>query len=463
LGESATKQVNLIRFNYNDKEDMFDGHSYNKGGQILHMLRKYVGDDAFFASLKLYLETNKFKSVEIHNLRLAFEEVTGEDLNWFFNQWFLSSGHPELDITYEYDAVNKKQKVRIVQNQKLDKTPLFKIPMYVDLYANGNKKREKIIITKADETFEFDAATKPNLVNVDAEKMLLCVKNEKKSVQEWAFQYKNAPLYLDRFEALSELVKTANDSISTYTIIAALNDKFWSLRQDAITVLKEVQPGHEAELKPKLIALAKTDEKASVRTAALNYLAVGYEGEDMMQVYKNALNDKSYAVMGAALAAISKANAQEGVKLAKQYENEKSVDILYTITDLYSNYGNDSNNDFFISVEDKFTGYNKIGYISQYLTFLKKDKKDETINAGVEIFERIAKNETYSKWVTYYAKKSIKEIATMYNEKTILLEEKLKIQKAANPNGGGIQELEAQIASAKAQTEKINAIFNSLK
>ena len=106
LAEAQRKEVNLIRFQYNDKEDMFDGHSYNKGGQVLHMLRKYVGDDAFFASLKLYLETNKFSAVEIHDLRLAFEKVTGEDLNWFFNEWFLSSGHPDLDIKTTYDAAS---------------------------------------------------------------------------------------------------------------------------------------------------------------------------------------------------------------------------------------------------------------------------------------------------------------------------------------------------------------------
>jgi aminopeptidase N len=58
---NSDKEVNLIRFNYEDKEDMFDGFSYNKGGQVLHMLRKVVGDDAFFASLKNYLETNKYK------------------------------------------------------------------------------------------------------------------------------------------------------------------------------------------------------------------------------------------------------------------------------------------------------------------------------------------------------------------------------------------------------------------
>ena len=54
------------------------------------MLRNYVGDDAFFAALKKYLTDNKFKNVEIANLRLAFEAVTGEDLQWFFDQWFMA-------------------------------------------------------------------------------------------------------------------------------------------------------------------------------------------------------------------------------------------------------------------------------------------------------------------------------------------------------------------------------------
>ena len=98
----SRKQVDVIRFDYDDKEDMFDSHSYAKGGRILHMLRKHVGDEAFFESLKHYLSANKFAAVEIHDLRLAFEKVTGEDLNWFFNQWFLSPGHPKLVINYNY-------------------------------------------------------------------------------------------------------------------------------------------------------------------------------------------------------------------------------------------------------------------------------------------------------------------------------------------------------------------------
>src|ERR1019366_8788543 len=265
LQEAQSKQVNLIRFYYANKEDMFDGNSYNKGGQVLHMLRSYVGDDAFFASLKLYLETNKFSSVEIHNLRLAFEQVTGEDLNWFFNQWFLSSGHPSLVIKQFYDVANKKQKVQIKQTQNLKSTPLFKLPITVDIYANGNKERHKIIITKADETFEFDTQSKPDLVNVDAEKMLLCTKDEEKSIAEWAFQYRSAPLYLNRDEALTQLVTNIKDSVAAKVILSALSDNFWNIRTNVISVLKDIPTGHKQEIKEILTKLAITDNKAKVR------------------------------------------------------------------------------------------------------------------------------------------------------------------------------------------------------
>lgn len=464
LAEAGRKQVSLIRFQYADKEDMFDGHSYNKGGQVLHMLRRYVGDDAFFASLKLYLETNKLSPAEIHNLRLAFEKVTGEDLNWFFNQWFLSPGHPEIFIRYTYDATTKKQKVKIKQTQNLTNYPLFKIPMYVDLYDDkGVVSRQKIVITKAEETFEFDAPQKPLMVNVDAEKMLLCKKDEVKSIQEWAYQYNHGPLYLDRSEALEKLAKKAKDSIATLTIISALSDKFWSLRNDAIEMLKDIQPGHEKEVKEKLVAIAKLDPKSIVRSAAIEFLTANYKDADLADLYRIGLNDKSYSVLGASLAGIAKANPEEGMRTAKQYENEKSTEVLYSIATLYSKYGSDENNDFFLKSVDRFTGFEKIGFITEYGSFLQKVKKEETVNAGVELLESIAKDESISKWIAYYAKKSIKDLITMYEDRERSATQKLKNLKEANPNAGGTQELEATIESAKFQKEKLTKIYNGLK
>ena len=461
--ESLRKKVPLVRFQYDDKEDMFDAHSYNKGGQVLHMLRKYVGNEAFFAALKLYLESNKFSSVEIHNLRLAFEQVTGEDLNWFFNQWFLSAGHPSLVINSNYDIINKKQKVEIKQIQDLSTTPLFKLPMAIDIYAKGQKIRHNITVTKADETFEFDINTSPDLVNVDAEKMLLCDKSEQKSIKEWAFQYKNAPLYLDRDEALSELAKSAKDSLATDMILSALNDKFWSLRTDAIYYLKDIKAGHEKQIKEQLVKLAKTDKKSDVRAAAITYLSTFYKDEDLQEVYKSVINDRAYSVLGASLGAIAKDNPSQGLKFAKQYENEKSNDIFFAIANLYATYGSDDNNDFFVKSKDKFTGFTKIGFVSLYGLFLKKTIKDETVNSGVEVLKGIAEDENTIKWITYYAKKSIKDLETMYDDRISFNSQKLKTLKEANPSIGGTQELEKLIESEKVEKQKIQDVYNGLK
>ena len=106
--QSQSEKKDLVRFYYNDKEDVFDAVSYNKGGRILNMLRNYVGDSAFFKSLNLYLTTNKFKSAEAQQLRLAFEEVTGRDLELVLEPMVLWSGHPKLDISYVYDELLKR-------------------------------------------------------------------------------------------------------------------------------------------------------------------------------------------------------------------------------------------------------------------------------------------------------------------------------------------------------------------
>ena len=85
LADPSNPSKNLVRFHYQDREDMFDMVTYSKGGRILNMLRNYVGDSAFFKSLNLYLTRHKYGNAEAQDLRLAFEEVTGQDLNWYWN------------------------------------------------------------------------------------------------------------------------------------------------------------------------------------------------------------------------------------------------------------------------------------------------------------------------------------------------------------------------------------------
>ena len=93
----------------------------------------------FSSALNLYLDDFKFKNAEAHNLRLAFEQITGQDLNWYWNQWYFGSGHPVFDISYNYDDAAKMAKVVIKQVQNTGK--IFRIPMAIDDAQLGSIER----------------------------------------------------------------------------------------------------------------------------------------------------------------------------------------------------------------------------------------------------------------------------------------------------------------------------------
>ena len=148
--------------------------------------------------------------------------------------------------------------------------------------------------------------------------------------------------------------------------------------------------------------------------------------------------------------------------ISKAYEDEKNIDILYAIADLYAKNGTDEQNNFFVKNASKFAGYSLIGFVSQYASFLKKDKKDETVNIGVEILAGIANDSATAKWVAYYAKKSVKEMVTMYADKIAFTDEKIKKLKEINPNAD-VHVLESEIESAKVQKEKVGKVFDTIK
>ncbi|MDA0784157.1 MAG: M1 family metallopeptidase [Bacteroidetes bacterium] len=80
----------LLNHHYTNINRQFDGVRYQKGACILHLLRQFIGDDAFRTSMKRYLETFAFKSAEVDDWRQIIEEVTGMDMKPFFNIWYKS-------------------------------------------------------------------------------------------------------------------------------------------------------------------------------------------------------------------------------------------------------------------------------------------------------------------------------------------------------------------------------------
>jgi len=240
LGSVATGGEHpLIWFAVSDSEEMFDAHSYNKGGLVLHMLRNYVGDEAFFASLNKFLVDNAYTAVEAHDLRLSFEEVTGQDLNWFFNQWYFEAGHPQLTIDYGYDAVTKMTSVTIEQTQDPERFPaIFQLPIGIDIYETAGKPtRQQVMMTQRKQTFTFPVNQEPALINVDGDKVLLAERTDNKDEAAYIFQYYNAPNLMDRFEAV-QFLQESNSVEAKKVKRAALKDDFWFIRNLSIGLLE---------------------------------------------------------------------------------------------------------------------------------------------------------------------------------------------------------------------------------
>src|SRR5215467_13051324 len=93
----------IVSKTYMDPHDLFDRHLYEKGGLVLHALRYYLGDDSFQKGLQHYAITNREKVVETNDFRRALEDVTGRDLEAFFDQWVYHSGLPEFKVDYDWD------------------------------------------------------------------------------------------------------------------------------------------------------------------------------------------------------------------------------------------------------------------------------------------------------------------------------------------------------------------------
>ena len=112
------------------------------------------------------MKQNEFKSAEIHTLRLAFENVVGEDLSWFFDQWFLFAGHPELTVTKEYkDGVLT---LDITQEQDPKYSPIYRLPLHISIWVNGIEQIYPITITQDEQQFNFPLKNKPDLVIFDS-------------------------------------------------------------------------------------------------------------------------------------------------------------------------------------------------------------------------------------------------------------------------------------------------------
>lgn len=342
LSSPADAEKDLVRFYYKDEMDMFDLVSYQKGGRILHMLRNYVGDEAFTASLKKYLADNKFSNGSATKLKLAFEAVTGKDLNWFFDQWYFGNGHPYVRITQQYLADKQQVMVKIQQTQVQEK--LFTLPVGIDVYVNGIRNHYDVWSKNSVDSFYFPAAAAPDNVNVDNDKILLWVKDESKPLSQYIYQYYHARNFMDRLEACNEAVENLKDPKAYNLIQAALKDSFHVIRSLAVNSMNPL--AMDSIMENTMVYMASKDPENSVREKAIDALGA-LKKDKYKQQFIQWTRDSSYTVAGAALEALEKIDSVTATSIAiEQSKTDIRKRLNMAVSVILSKYGDESVFDF---------------------------------------------------------------------------------------------------------------------
>lgn len=431
----------IFDYHYDDKEDMFDAHSYSKGGLVLHMLRDYLGDEIFFKGLNHYLTKHAFKSVEVHDLRIALEEASGEDLNWFFNQWFLSAGHPELEVSYSYAESESTVSLTIEQVQDKE-SPVFRLPLSIDIYAGADLQKEKVVLENKSQVFDFKISRKPDLVNVDADKTLLCQINNYKTADEYAAQYDKAPGYMNKQEALTQLALLQEKAIAKEKMKEALQDPFWALRKIAVEKINLSE-----ETKPLLAKVAGNDAHPQVRATAIRRLSETV-GMEYLELYKKALADSSLQVIADALEAITALDDSLALALAPQFETLNTAAVISAVAHLYAMHGGEEKQKYFEEKAYAAISYARFSLLSDYGDFLK-GKNETIIRKGAATLEDVALH-AGSSWERFAAANALYELKKDLDEK---LESKSK---------GNLSELEIPALIEEVRT-KLDAIIAAEK
>ncbi|WP_259065504.1 M1 family metallopeptidase [Mucilaginibacter sp. X4EP1] len=147
-----------------DYMQLLNANSYQKGGWVLHMLRRKLGDTTFWKGIRNYYAQYNGANANTDDLRRVMEQTSGQNLEHFFKQWLYTAGHPQLNINWKYDADKGVINISINQNQDV----LYDFPLQIAV----NGELHNIDIKEKNTIVQFAATANPVVV-VDPDVNLL--------------------------------------------------------------------------------------------------------------------------------------------------------------------------------------------------------------------------------------------------------------------------------------------------
>ncbi len=164
--EKANPGVAVIHKNLADMKLVLNQIIYQKGGWTLHMLRRQMGDEKFWTGIRHYYQRYRNGSASTADFRHAMEEVSGLQLESFFDQWLARAGSPVIEGTWSFDAAARKVRVNVTQTQD---GAAYRLPLAIGIGG----KIHAVTFDQKTQTFEFPADQEPPTVILDPETWLL--------------------------------------------------------------------------------------------------------------------------------------------------------------------------------------------------------------------------------------------------------------------------------------------------
>ena len=273
---------------------------YPKGSFVLNMLKYVVGGkEAYNRGVKNYLDKHAYGNVISEDLLSSFEETTGMDLHWFWEQWVYHGGEPSYNVEAEEITVAGVRVTRFtveqIQQQK-DVVPLFKMPIWFEVhYADGTVDPiQKWIMDKKQIVDIPNMAGKPiAFVLFDPNNEIL--KNVKfdKSIEWLKNQALDAPNMLDRYDAVVALDKFSLELKRETLKKSFAQEKFHALKSEVIRQLINDVDSKE------IINAAINSNDVYLQKSVINNTNI--ISADMLVEYEKLLSSRSYDVLATAL------------------------------------------------------------------------------------------------------------------------------------------------------------------
>jgi aminopeptidase N len=300
---------------------------YPKGALVIEMLRNYLGNEAFWKSINHYLKRHALDNATTDDLRQAILDATGQNLDWFFDQWLYQAGYPAFHIDTKYDAVNSRLVIVATQTQTSPATApitpdsvqfttpaVFRMPVTVRVgTASGDVTAKSWIDQRTDTIVVEGVHSAPNMVIFDDGNHILKTLDFDQPVEWLATQLERDTNLWDRQWILAQLAKSTEPAAATALSRAGTSATYFLTRAQAARYIGALPA---AAATPALLTMTR-DTSSQVRAAAIAALGrVG--GSQAIRAIRSAFdNDSSYIVRAAAVNAIVRADSANAAELVR--------------------------------------------------------------------------------------------------------------------------------------------------